>query len=177
MVYVADRAFEMPEELLRLQTERSRRAFVAHGLPPPRTWCQPGGWEPFVPAQDVARVCGGEFGYNGGTCVPGSVKRSFAYGDPDGDVTRFAIRPCWRYADDGSTTEQIAEEIRETLADGRVAVILSHMSSRRVGGWEEWLKRNAAFLDWLKQEKIPVRTPAEWSDIVYGKVKTKKSAD
>ena len=170
MTLLSDKAFEMPEELLRIQTARSRQAFVAHGLPPPRTWCQPGGWEPFVPATDVARVCGGEFGYNGGSCVPGSVKRSFAYGDPNGAITRFAVRPCWKYIDDGSSIEQIAQEIRKVLDDGRVALILSHMNGRRVGGWENWLKLNGEFLDWLKREKIPVRTPSEWSDIVYGKV-------
>ena len=170
MVLVSDNAFEMPEELLRLQTERSRKAFTDHGLPPPRTWCQPGGWEPFVPAQDVARICGREFGYNGGTCVPGSVKRSFAYDDPNGAITRFAIRPCWKYFDDGSSPEAIAKEIREVLADGRVALVLSHMSPHRVGGWESWLRLNGEFLDWLKRERIPVRTPAEWSDIVYGKM-------
>ena len=174
MVLVSDRAFEMPEELLRLQTERSRKAFTAHGLPPPRTWCQPGGWEPFVPAQDVARICGQEFGYNGGTCVPGSVKRSFAYDDPHGDITRFAIRPCWKYFDDGSSLEDIVKEIHDVLADGRVALILSHMSPHRVGGWENWLKRNGEFLDWLKREQIPVRTPSEWSDIVFGKVRNGK---
>lgn len=172
MVLVSDRAFEMPAELLRLQTERSCKAFTEHGLPPPRTWCQPGGWEPFVPAQDVARICGREFGYNGGTCVPGSVKRSFAYDDPNGAITRFAIRPCWKYFDDGSSLEAIAKEIREVLADGRVALILSHMSPHRVGGWENWLKLNGEFLDWLKRERIPVRTPAEWSDRVYGRVET-----
>ncbi len=176
MLLVSDRAFEMPDELLRLQTERSRKAFVDHGLPPPRTWCQPGGWEPFVPATNVARICGGEFDYNGGT-ASGSAKRTFAYGDPNGAITRFAISPCWTYFDDGSSLEQVVKAVRDVMDDGRVAEILSHMSHKRTGGWENWLKLNGEFLDWLKREGIPVRTPSEWSDIVYGKMQSAKGKE
>lgn len=169
VLYVADKAFELPDELLREQTARSVRAFAAHGIPAPRTWCQPGGWEPFAPAANVARICGGEFGYNGGSCVPGSTRRSFAYDAPNASVARFAIRPC-PYVDDGFSLEEIKKNVREVLSDSRVVLILSHMSPRRIGSWEAWLALNGQFLDWLKEEGIAVKPPAEWSDIVYGKV-------
>lgn len=132
-VGLSDKAFSFPDEMVRLQADYSRKLFREHGLPPPRAWCQPGGWEPFLPTEKVAAVYGR------------------------------AELPSMDYLDLSDDLERFKERVREGRRDDRPVQFLCHLSGGRVGGWTRWLQLNGEFLDWLKRERIPVRTPSSWT--------------
>ena len=165
------RAYRVCEGALRHQAELSRSAFRGCGLPEPKAWIQPGGWEPWVPADLFRKVYANEFGYTAADCIPGS-DRSWN-GDPkapDPEIARYTFRPI-PYFDNASVTQDgIRRQILAAQKSGRGLCFLSHMqpSPKMKGGWGEWLDETRSLLAWLKANKIPVRTLSEMADCLWG---------
>ena len=154
-VCVSCRAFRISDDVLRFQARRTREAFLRLGFPLPKAWAQPGGWEPYLNDVDFKRIYADEFGYVlGDAFVP--------YGEkPDPRLAAFHNR--YRsYFDNASVTDEtIRRDVRAALAKGETLSFISHMKPPKGMTWETWLAKTAAFLDWLKTEKIPVLTASE----------------
>lgn len=154
-VCVSCRAFRFPDDVLRFQARRSREAFLRLGLPAPKAWAQPGGWEPWLNDVDFKRVYADEFGYVlGDAFVPHGEKP---------DQRRAAFHNRYRsYFDNASVTpETIRRDILAAVTKGDTLSFISHMKPPKGVTWEQWLKETADLLDWLKEEKIPVLTATE----------------
>ena len=170
------RAFMVCEDALRYQAKLSREAFRRCGLPDPKTWIQPGGWEPWVSVDLFRKVYAKEFGYTAADCIPGSGPWNGDPKAPDPEIARYTFRPT-SYLDSASVTqESIRRQILESGKSGRALCFISHMqpSPKMKGGWSEWMAETRALLKWLKESKIPVRTMSEMADHLWGtKGKTK----
>lgn len=164
-------AIQPPKELLRFMAEMSRKNFLAFGLPPPRVWIQPGGWECFISWDRIADVYGKEFGYLSGDAVPGSSRlRRNVFNDPDPVRGRFTMTPDFTGPDDGQDFPSMKRNIANSVARNQTVVFISHMWMHRVkGGWEAYIKGYDDLLLWLKKNNIPVRTQEEWAEIIYSK--------
>ena len=162
-------AIQPPDELLRFLADCSRRNFTAIGLPRPRTWIQPGGWECFVTPEKIAAIYGKEFGYISGSCVPGPDTSTIGgFNEPEPDLLRFTMRADSTAPDNGQTLALMKFQIAESIAKHRVKVLISHMSIQRVkGGWNAYLSVYEELLKWLTTNAIPVRTQEEWAEILY----------
>ena len=162
-------AIQPPDDLLRFLADRSRRNFTAIGLPRPRTWIQPGGWECFVTPEKIAAIYGKEFGYLSGSCVPGADTNTIGgFQEPSPELLRFCMRADSTAPDNGQTSALMKLRIAESIAKHRVIVLISHMSIQRVkGGWNSYLSVYEELLKWLNTNGIPVRTQEEWAEILY----------
>lgn len=164
------RAFMVCEDALRYQARLSREAFRRCGLPEPKTWIQPGGWEPWVSVDLFRKVYAKEFGYTAADCIPGSGPWNGDPKAPDPEIARYTFRPT-SYLDSASVTQ---ESIRKTILAardaGRALCFLSHMqpSPKMKGGWTEWMAETRALLKWLNEKDIPVRTMSGMADCLYG---------
>ena len=161
-------AIQPPDALLRFLAERTRENFRSAGLPPPRTWVQPGGWECFVEPDRIAKIYGKEFGYLCGTCVPRSTAQTCFPNEPDPAIQRFCMRPDYTSPDNRGTFAQMKKRIADAVARHVPKVFLSHMQIRRVpGGWEAFLKGYDDLLAWIRQNNIPVRTHEQLAEMLY----------
>ena len=77
------------------------------------------------------------------------------------------FRPSFFYFDEGATFGQVTHQVADAVAKRRTLIFISHMSPRKVGGWDKWLVCNKRFLDWLKTNGIPVKTPADWTHAIF----------
>ena len=167
------RAFMISEDALRYQARLSRDVFRRCGLPDPKTWIQPGGWEPWVSVDLFRKVYAKEFGYTAADCIPGSDSRW--NGDPkapDPEVARYTFRPA-QYLDSATVSSaSLRQQILAAQAAKRGLCFLSHMkpSPKMKGGWSEWMSETRALLKWLKENEIPVRTMSRMTECLYGKV-------
>jgi len=155
LVCLSCRAFRVSDDVLRFQARRSREAFLRLGVPVPKAWAQPGGWEPYLNDVDFRRIYADEFGYVlGDAFVPRGEKS-------DPRLASFHNR--YRsYFDNASVTpETIRRDIRAAVAKGETLSFISHMKPPKGQTWEQWLKETADLLDWLKAEKVPVLTASE----------------
>ena len=170
------RAFMIGEDALRYQAKLSRDAFHRCGLPDPKTWIQPGGWEPWVSVDLFRKVYAKEFGYTAADCIPGSGPWNGDPKAPDPEIARYTFRPTSYFDSASVTQESIRRQILEAGKLGRALCFISHMqpSPKMKGGWSEWMSETRALLKWLKEKDIPVRTMSEMTDHLWGrKGKTK----
>lgn len=170
------RAFMIGEDALRYQAKLSRDAFHRCGLPDPKTWIQPGGWEPWVSVDLFRKVYAKEFGYTAADCIPGSGPWNGDPKAPDPEIARYTFRPTSYFDSASVTQESIRRQILEAGKLGRALCFISHMqpSPKMKGGWSEWMSETRALLKWLKKKDIPVRTMSEMTDHLWGrKGKTK----
>jgi len=174
MILCSDLAFHPAPGVVAFLAERARKQFTAYGIPAPRTWCQPGGWEPCLTVETISRIYGKEFGYCAASCVPQVWPWVNCFNDPNPERYRFAMRPSDNTFDGfdvfakGKTLAEVEKRIADCVAKHRVQILLSHMKADRIpGGWEAWLDRYGQLLAWLQAKKVPVRTVAEWSEILY----------
>ena len=171
LILCHQQAFGLCDEALRFHAGLSRRAFLEKGLPVPKVWIQPGGWEPWIPVTQFRRVYVQEFGYTAADCLPGSSPTWNC--DPKAqnpEIARLTIRP-QAYLDSPSVTpEQLRQAIRAAQTKGRGICFLSHMrpSPKMAGGWNEWMTETKALLRWLKANEIPVLTFSEMAKELWG---------
>lgn len=169
MMMCSSQAFSLPKEVLRYQAQRTRESFRRIGLPDPKVWIQPGGWDANIPVGDFKDVYEREFGYRSADCIPGGTKRN---GDPkadDPDVARFSFRPTSYLDSPRVTPETIRKWILEAREKNVGLCFISHMnpSPKMKGGWSEWLNETKSLLRWLKENEIPVRTFSEMTDYLW----------
>lgn len=164
------RAFMVCEDALRYQAKLSRDAFRRCGLPDPKTWIQPGGWEPWVSVGLFRKVYAKEFGYTAADCIPGSGPWNGDPKAPDPEIARYTFRPTSYFDSASVTQESIRRRILEAGKSGRALCFLSHMqpSPKMKGGWSEWMTETRALLKWLRENKIPVRTMSGMTGRLYG---------
>ena len=153
-------AFSLSDDVLRFQAERSRKAFRRIGLPDPKVWIQPGGWDPWLPLEAFLRVYVREYGYVAADCIGGLDRRTDRTPAADPNTDSYTLRPCNFFDNSSVTPESIRRQILSPRHEGRPLCFLSHMSvpvSMR-GGWNEWLAETRSLLRWLRHEGIPVCT-------------------
>ncbi len=171
VLLASNAAIQPSKDLLRFMAETSRKNFLAIGLPAPRTWIQPGGWECFVSWDRIADVYGKEFGYLSGDAIPGSSQtRRNVFNDPNPVQGRFTMTPDFTGPDNGQDFQAMKHHIANSVARNQSIVFISHMSIHRVsGGWEAFIKGYDELLQWLRKHDIPVKTQEEWAEILYSK--------
>ena len=156
------------DDLLRFLASVSRANFLAAGLPAPKSWIQPGGWECFVSTEKVSGIYGREFGYRSADCIPGSSRLNCFFNDPASDLQRFRMRPDFTGLDNGQDIPAMKRRIADSIARRQVKIFISHMWVNRVkGGWDAYIKGYEELLQWLMKNRIPVRTQEEWAEILY----------
>lgn len=163
-------AFSQGDEVIRFQAERSRAAFRRLGLPEPKSWIQPGGWDADVPADQFRRVYVREYGYTAADCVPGYSREWNGRPDaPDPVTARYTFRPTG-YFDMSGNVQAVRDSVLRAQAEGRAICLISHMqvSSNMKGGWNEWLAATRELIRWLKAKRIPIRTFSETADVLWG---------
>ncbi len=174
MVLVHQGAIQPCADLLRMNAEATKANFAHFGLPSPKTWIQPGGWEAFVDARRLRDVYGAEFGYTGADCVM-PIEASWSSVDfiaPD-EWRRWMQRPSFTFFDNGETLQQAWGPVAKALKVRRPLPIISHISVSRAGGLEKWLDLTRQYLKRLKDEKVATLTWAQMSDRFYGPFKAK----
>ena len=177
MVLCSDLAIRPSKSLIRYMAERSRKGFRKYGIPDPKVWCQPGGWEPFLTVEEIRDVYEKEFHYRSASCVPEVYPHFNCFNDPDPDRYRFAMRPMFRFFDEQASLDEIKKRIVDFAAQHRVLIFLSHMNTRRIsGGWKTYMELHRQLLAWLREKRIPVRTQTQWAEILYSK-KADSTAD
>jgi len=170
MILCSDLAIRPSGALIRYMAERSRRGFRKYGIPDPKVWCQPGGWEPFLTVEEIRDVYEKEFHYGSASCVPEVYPYFNCFNDPDPDRYRFAMRPMFRFFDEEASLDEIKKRIVDSAARHRVLIFLSHMNTRRIpGGWKTYMESHGQLLAWLREKRIPVRTQTQWAEILYSK--------
>ena len=168
MILCSDLAIRPSGALIRYMAERSRRGFRKYGIPDPKVWCQPGGWEPFLTVEEIREIYGKEYRYRSASCVPEVYPYFNCFNDPAPDRYRFAMRPGFHFFDEQATLKEIKKQIADAVARHRVLIFLSHMNTRRIpGGWKAYMDSHRQLLAWLREKRIPVRTQTEWAEILY----------
>ncbi len=168
MILCSDMAIRPSKALIRYMAERSRMGFRKYGIPDPKVWCQPGGWEPFLTVEEIREIYGKEYRYRSASCVPEVYPYFNCFNDPAPDRYRFAMRPGFHFFDEQATLKEIKKQIADAVARHRVLIFLSHMNTRRIpGGWKAYMDSHRQLLAWLREKRIPVRTQTEWAEILY----------
>lgn len=128
IVVLVDAAVQPSLDLLRAQAELTRSLFVAHGLPPPKTWIRPGGWETGVDWRRMKAVYGDEFGY--------AVADSTLTQDmpPDSPWCR---RSDFAFFDNTPNVDAVYGKVAKAIAEGRSFAYISH----------QWTKDRPKFLE------------------------------
>ena len=157
------------DELLRFQAQVTRNNFKAFGLPLPKVWAQPGGWENYVSLPKIRKIYGKEFGYNSADSIPGHSKaRDNSFGDPDPEWGRYQMCVDFTGLDNGQDIRAMKAKIAEAVAKNRVKIFISHIWIHRVkGGWDAYAKGYEELFAWLKKHQIPVKTQEEWAEVLY----------
>lgn len=169
ILLAANAAIQPPDDVLRFLATVSRNNFQTLGLPAPRAWIQPGGWECFVTPEKIGKIYGGEFGYISADCIPGSRSQlANAFCDPLPEQARFNMRCDFTGPDNGQDFSAMKRNIADSIAKNKVKIFISHMWVHRVkGGWNAFIKGYDELLQWLKVNKIPVRPQEEWAELLY----------
>ena len=156
-------ALQPCDGVLRELAKASRERFDHFGLPRPKIWVRPGGWDPGVSAKSLERIYGGEFGYVGADSsvdgVRGASRWSTGY-----DAMYFF--------DQGAdiTPESLVDQIERKVKAGKFHVTLSHMWHNKLPGrMAEYCQKTERFADLIAARKIPVMTMAESLDARFGK--------
>ena len=169
MVLVDQIAIQPSPDVLRIQARATRANFAVFGLPAPKTWIQPGGWEAFVDANRVKAVYGGEFGYTGADCVMPKERCWYATDDDTpAELVPWMQRPSFFYFDEGATYEDVISQIQQAQSLGKPLVFISHMSWAKAGGREKWIELTRLVLQWMKTNGVPALTEATLTQTFYG---------
>jgi len=155
----------LTDDALRLLASRSLSLFGQCNLARPVSWIQPGGYLPDLDRKDVKRILGQEFQYRSAAVYRERSLKVFNEYDPDAD-RRFAMM--WGdFDEENQSAGFIKSLIADQVARHIVPCGLSHFSST-LGGWDAYLASIDSLLSWCVQSGIPVRTEAEWAEILYG---------
>lgn len=157
-------ALQPCDDLLRELARITRERFDHFGLPRPRIWVRPGGWDPGVTWDRIERIYGREFGYVG---ADSRIGKDVAWGG-----SRWTTGYDEMYFFDQGpeiTPEQLVERISKRLAEGKYHVTLSHMWTRNLpGGFKDYCAKTERFAALLAERKIPALTMMELLNERFG---------
>jgi hypothetical protein len=152
-------------EALALLAQTIHRVCDRNGLIYPVTYAAPGN-SPHLTRATVKSSYGDKFGYRSAGVYPEAVARVFNEPDPKGDAP-FAMQ--WGDVNDetpGSDLPAVKKRIAGLLAVNKVVIIGSHVV-QSPAAWPAYYEKMDALLAWLKAKNIPVKSHADWADILY----------
>jgi len=152
-------------EAIGLLAETIRRVCDRNGLKYPVTYCAPGN-SPRLTRGAVKAVYGDKFGYRSGCVYPAAAAKVFNEPDPNGDAP-FGMQ--WGQVYDeipGSELPTLKKRIADLLAVNTIVIIGSHVV-QKPEAWTAYFEKIDALLAWLKAKTIPVKTHADWADVLY----------
>jgi len=128
IVLLDDEAVQSSKDLLRAQARNSMARFAAHGLPAPKTWIRPGGWETSVHWRRMKEIYGDEFGYKvaDATCGISMWARS-----------PWNFRSDFAFFDQGKSVDEVYEKAWGVISHGHSFAYISH----------QWTTDRAKYLD------------------------------
>lgn len=132
VVLLDDAAAQPSLELLRAQAKEVATAFAAHGLPPPKTWIRPGGWEQPVDWRRMKAVYGDEFGYAVVDSTSGDGLKPFSRWNYGSDFGFF---------DFVQDVDKVYAKAADAIASGRSFAYISH----------QWTADRAKYLEQCRQ--------------------------
>lgn len=162
---VASHEIQPTPEALELLAQTIRRVCDRGGLSYPVSYAAPGG-SPHLTRATVKSSYGDKFGYRSAGVYPEAVARVFNEPDPKGDAP-FAMQ--WGDLNDetpGSDLPAVKKRIAGLLAVNKVVIIGSHVL-QNPAAWPAYFEKMDALLAWLKAKNIPVKSHADWADILY----------
>ena len=168
-VVIYDQAATQPcDDVLRELAGITRERFQHFGLPLPKVWIRPGGWDPGVSWERVERIYGREFGYIGADSHINAKQGDNSWSTGYDKMVFFDQGPQY-------TPEGLVDDIQKALAAGKHHVILSHMMSKNLkGGKAEWFEKTEQFAQLLADRKIPTMTMVKSLEDRFGKSAKKK---
>jgi len=168
-VVIYDQAATQPcDDVLRELAGITRERFQHFGLPLPKVWIRPGGWDPGVSWERVERIYGREFGYTGADSHINAKQGDSSWSTGYDRMVFFDQGPQY-------TPEGLVDGIQKALAAGKHHVILSHMMIQNLkGGKAEWFEKTEKFADLLVERKVPTMTMAESLEDRFGKPAKKR---
>jgi hypothetical protein len=128
IVVLVDAAVQPSPDLLRAQAELTRSLFVEHGLPPPKTWIRPGGWEVGTDGLRMKKVYGDEFGY---AVADSTLEKDLPPGSP------WCRRSDFDFFDRTDDVDKVYGKVAKAIAEGRSFAYISH----------QWTKDRPKFLE------------------------------
>lgn len=152
-------------EALELLAQTVRRVCDRNNLKYPVSYAAPGN-SPHLTRATVKASYGDKFGYRSACVYPEAVARVFNEPDPKADAP-FAMQ--WGDVNDetpGSELPAMKKRIAGLLAVNKVVIIGSHVVQESAA-WPAYFEKMDALLAWLKAKNIPVKSHAEWADILY----------
>ncbi len=150
-------------EAVDVLVESVRRVCARHQLTPPVTYIAPGG-QPRLTKEFFKRTYGEKHGYRSAAVYPEAVARVFNEADPDGTAP-YAMQ--WGdVSDEQITIAELKNRIANLLAVNKVVIVGSHQLSKE-DVWPAYFEKMDALLAWLKEKKIPIKSHAEWANVLY----------
>ena len=128
IVILAEEAVQPSLDLLRAQAQASISLFVAHGLPPPKTWIRPGGWEGGVDWRRMKAVYGDAFGY---AVADSTLAKDLPPKSP------WCRRSDFAFFDSVPDVDKVYARVAAAVASGQSFAYISH----------QWTKDRAKFLE------------------------------
>ena len=157
-------ALQPSDDLLRELASITCERFDHFGLPRPRVWVRPGGWDPGISWMRLEHIYGREFGYNGADSRIDGVWRGSRWTTGYDEMYFF---------DQGAdiTPEELVGRIRARLTKDGYYVLLTHMTHRKLpGGLEEYLQKTERFAQLIVEQKIPTMTMPQFLDMKFGEL-------
>ena len=146
IVLLAREAVQPSKNLVRAQAKNSVSRFLAHGLPAPKTWIKPGGWEFGCDGNRLKEIYGDEFGY--------------VVADETIRVERWTP---WHYPsdfgffDNGASVDEVYERAVKSIRAGRTYPYISHQWTTKISR-PEFLRRCRELAARLKANGVPIAT-------------------
>lgn len=136
IVILHDEAVQPSKDLLRAQARNTIARFTAHGLPAPKTWIRPGGWETGVDWRRMKEVYGDEFGYAVADSTCGvRPPRSWCY------------RSDFGFFDNTKDVNKVYDKAAAAIRKGQSFAYISH----------QWTKNRREYLDLCRQLAVKIR--------------------
>ncbi len=171
--FLRDRNFSMTPEAIELLGRNSLDLFASIGAKRPYTWIQPGGGVSSVSSDLAAKVLGKRLGYKSAATYINKSLKVFKEYNPNGTC---AFGMMWGdFDEEKHDLKWNKTRIADLVALHHVAIGHSHMHPK--DGWDKYLQRLDQLLAWCVAEKIPVRTQAEWADLLYSTAAKSKDND
>ena len=150
-------------EALALLAQTVRRVCDRNGLSYPVTYAAPGNG-PHLTRAMVKSSYGDKFGYRSACVYPEAVARVFNEPDPKGDAP-FAMQWGDVY-EDGASLLEIKKQVANQLAHNKVVILSGHVI-QNPAAWPAYFAKMDALLAWLQAKNIPVKSHADWADLLY----------
>lgn len=117
IILLANDAIQPSKDLLRAQAKNSVSRFIEHGLPSPKTWIRPGGWETHVNWQRMKAIYGDEFGY---------VVADASCGENLSPYSPWCYRSDFAFFDSVPDVEKVYQKAAKALDKGHSFAYISH---------------------------------------------------